>query len=149
MDISNNKPVLLFDGVCNLCNGWVNYVIDHDPESHIRFAPLQSRAGEKLLEAHGLDSEKPDSVVLLDRDNRVYERSDAVLRVAAYLKGLPRLLRMGVMVPRTLRNLIYDLVARNRYRWFGRRDQCRMPDPGLKDRFLEMSDQTREEEEGG
>ncbi len=132
------KPILLFDGVCNLCNRWVNYVIDRDPAAHITFGPLQSDSARALLEEHKLSSEKMDSVVLIDQ-GKVYQKSDAILRLAGYLKGPVRLMRAGWLVPRTLRDLLYDLIARKRYRWFGRRDACRLPEPGIKDRFLEMN----------
>ncbi len=132
--------VLLFDGVCNLCNGWVNFVIDHDPEGRIRFAPLQSVSGHRLLAEHEMDSEKQDTVILLD-NGEVYERSDALLRLVGYLKGSARLLRAGVIIPRFIRNALYDMVAGKRYDWFGKRKKCRIPEPEIRDRFLEMSDE--------
>ncbi len=133
-----DKPVLLFDGVCNLCNRWVNFVIGRDPEGRIMFAPLQSDAAGKLLDEHGLDPDAMDTVVLID-GGRAYERSEAALRIAVYLKGPVRLLRIGRILPKKLRDALYDLVARRRYRWFGKRKECRMPEPGIKDRFLEMN----------
>ncbi len=139
MTPTGEKPILLFDGVCNLCNRWVNYVIDRDPEARIMFAPLQSDSARELLEKHQIDTEKMDSVVLVDQDE-VYQKSDAVLRIAGYMRGPVRLLRAGRVVPRTVRDRLYDLIARKRYRWFGRRNECRLPEPGIKDRFLEMSE---------
>lgn len=136
----DNHPVLLFDGMCNLCNGWVNFIIDRDPHTRIRFAPLQSTAAQRLLDEHGLAAGDMDTVVFLD-DGKVYERSDAVLRLTRYLKGAVLLLRVGVMIPRIIRDGLYDWIARNRYFWFGKRDRCRLPEPGVRDRFLEMSDQ--------
>jgi predicted DCC family thiol-disulfide oxidoreductase YuxK len=138
MSISADKPVLLFDGVCNLCNRWVNFVIDRDPEGRIMFAPLQSDPAKQLLEEHRLDPGAMDTVVLID-DGRAFDRSEAVLRIAAYLKGPVRLLRIGRILPKKLRDALYNLVAHRRYHWFGKRDECRIPEPGLKDRFLEMS----------
>lgn len=137
MTTSGKKPVLLFDGVCNLCNRWVNFVIDRDPQAQILFAPLQSGSGRQLLEKQGLDPEAMDTVVLIDRDG-VHQRSDAVLRIAGYLRGPVRLVRVGAVLPRSWRDALYDLVARKRYRWFGRRDACRIPEPGIRERFLEM-----------
>ncbi len=138
MTSSDEKPVLLFDGVCNLCNRWVNFVIDRDPQAQVMFAPLQSDAAAKLLDKHKLDRNALDTVVLIDRGD-VYRRSDAVLHVAAYLRGPVRMIRIGWIVPRRLRDALYDLVAGKRYRWFGKRSECRVPEPGIKDRFLEMS----------
>lgn len=140
MEKVDSHPVLLFDGVCNLCNGWVNFIIDRDPHARIRFAPLQSMAAHRLLEKHGLDAGDMDTVVFLDEGN-VYERSDAVLRLIRYLKGAVLLLRAGVVIPRIIRDGLYDWIARNRYSWFGKRDRCRLPGPGIRERFLEMSDQ--------
>lgn len=132
------KPVLLFDGVCNLCNYWVNFVIDRDPEGRLLFAALQSEAGRQLLMQHDLDPDEMDTVVLIDNE-KAYQRSDAVIRLSSHMKGSVRLLRAGVIIPRFFRDMIYNAVARKRYKWFGKRDQCRMPDPELKERFLEMS----------
>lgn len=132
------KPVLLFDGVCNLCNYWVNFVIDRDPEGRVMFAALQSDAGRQLLMQYNLDPEAMDTVVLID-NGKVYQRSDAIIRLSSHMKGGVRLLRTGVVFPRFVRDVIYNAVARKRYKWFGKRDQCRMPDPELKGRFLEMN----------
>jgi len=140
MDIlMKEKPVLLFDGMCNLCNGWVNFIIGRDPESRIRFASLQSKAGRKLLNEYNLDPEKMDTVIFLDGEN-VYERSDAVIHLSRYLHGAARFVSAARFIPRSVRDGIYNLIARNRYLWFGKRDSCRLPGPGDKERFLELSD---------
>ncbi len=130
--------MLFFDGVCNLCNSWVNFVIERDPEGRILFAPLQTETSRSLLRQVDVDPDAMDTVVLLDQ-GRVYERSDAVLQLVRYLKGPVRLLGAGVVVPRFLRNTVYNFIAKKRYKWFGKRDECRMPEPGLKNRFLEMN----------
>jgi predicted DCC family thiol-disulfide oxidoreductase YuxK len=125
--------VILFDGVCNLCNGFVQFVIARDPAARFRFAALQSASARRLLD--GL-SAVPDSVVLVD-GGRVYTRSSAALRIA---RGLPfpwSLARALIVVPRPLRDWVYDRVARHRYQWFGRKDVCMMPTPDLRARFLE------------
>ncbi len=132
------KPVLFFDGVCNLCNSWVNFVIDRDPEARILFAPLQSEISRSLLLQFDMDADAMDTVVLLDQ-GRLYERSDAVLQLVGYLGGPVRLIRAGVLVPRFLRDAVYNYIAKKRYRWFGKRDECRVPEPGLKNRFLDMN----------
>ena len=129
-------PVILFDGVCNLCNGFVRFVIARDLAARFRFAALQSDSARRLLaRLDGLGG-IPDSVVLVDR-GRVYTRSSAALRIA---RGLPfpwSLARALIVVPRPLRDWVYDRVARHRYRWFGRKDTCIVPTPDLRARFLE------------
>ena len=131
--------LILFDGVCNLCNGFVQFVIEHDPAGRFRFAALQSVAGQAVLAAHGLDANavatEPDSV-LLELNGQLYSHSDAVLRIARELGGPWRLLLAGYVLPRAWRDAAYRLVARNRYRWFGRQESCWLPTPELKARFL-------------
>lgn len=125
--------VILFDGVCNLCNAWVDFVVRHDPEGRFRFAALQSEAAGDLL--RGAPPDLPDSIVLVE-DGTVWVRSTAALRVARGL-GLPwSLAWIFILVPRSVRDAVYDWVARNRYRWFGRRDTCRIPTPEERARFL-------------
>ncbi|GAB3849934.1 thiol-disulfide oxidoreductase DCC family protein [Hymenobacter terrigena] len=130
---------ILFDGVCNLCNGFVQFVIRHDPAGRFRFAALQSEAGRALLLAHGLApaavAAEPESVLLLS-GGRLYSHSAAVLRIAEGLGGGWRLAALGRVLPAAWRDAIYRFVARNRYRWFGRQESCMLPTPGLKARFL-------------
>ena len=126
---------ILFDGVCNLCNGSVQFVIARDPSARFSFAPLQSAAAASLLREAGASPSLPDSMVLV-QDGRVYVRSDAALRVARGLR-FPWSLAWGlVAVPRVIRDRVYDSVAAHRYRWFGRRDVCMVPTPELQKRFL-------------
>jgi predicted DCC family thiol-disulfide oxidoreductase YuxK len=127
--------VILFDGVCNLCNGFINFLIDHDPDEHFRFAPLQWDGARALLESCGTIDTDMRSIVLVD-DSGCYSRSSAVLRIFSRLSGPWRYLRFLRFFPAWLRDPVYDLVARNRYRWFGRRDVCRVPTPELLGRFL-------------
>lgn len=138
MTLAPAGPVVLFDGVCNLCHASVSYVIDRDPHGRFRFASLQSETARTLLERHGvpIPGSEPDTVLLLE-DGRVYAQSTAALRIARRLSGPTRLLSLFLAVPRPVRDLVYRLVARNRYRWFGRSDACRVPTPALKARFLE------------
>jgi predicted DCC family thiol-disulfide oxidoreductase YuxK len=135
---SPGHPVILFDGVCNLCNAFVNFVLDRDPTAQFHFASLQSPGAAALLAERGLPAPaaEPDSIVLIDGD-RVYERSTAALRIARRLRGPIRVLSVFMVVPRPLRDLVYRFVARYRYRWFGRRDMCRVPTPELRARFLD------------
>jgi predicted DCC family thiol-disulfide oxidoreductase YuxK len=134
--VTNVRPVILFDGVCNLCNGLVQFVIARDPHAQFRFASLQSTAAAVLLQPLGGQAALPDSVVLVDGD-RVYTQSTAALRVARRL-GLPWSLAYAfAIVPESWRNVVYAWVARHRYHWFGKRDVCMIPTADLRARFLD------------
>lgn len=130
-----DHPILLFDGVCNLCNGTVQWVIEHDPGAKFRFASLQSETGQQLLQAHHLPTGELNTVVLVD-GGKAYTRSDVPLRIVGKLGGLWPILQAFYIVPRPLRNAVYDWIARNRYRWFGKKEACWLPTPELKERFL-------------
>jgi len=132
---ASGHPVLLFDGVCNLCNATVRFLVERDPEARLRFAALQSPVGQSLLARFGLERDDFDTMVLVDGD-RCATRSDAALGVVPYLSGAWPLLRVLRVVPRPLRDAVYGFVVRNRYRWFGRRDDCMVPTPELRARFL-------------
>jgi predicted DCC family thiol-disulfide oxidoreductase YuxK len=135
-EAKQDTAVVLFDGVCNLCNGAVNFIIDRDPSARFRFAALQSTQAAALLAPLGRVPEvEPQSFILVE-DGRVYERSTAALRIARKLPGAWKLLYAFVVVPRPLRDVVYRFVARNRYRWFGKAEACRMPTPELRARFL-------------
>ncbi|WP_268122279.1 thiol-disulfide oxidoreductase DCC family protein [Roseivirga pacifica] len=131
-----NQDVLLFDGVCNLCNGAVNFIIDHDPIGHFKFAALQSDFGQEKLKALGYSQQNFDSLVLLSGD-KVYKKSSAALRIAKKLSGLYPLLYVFIIIPPFIRHGIYDIIAKNRYKWWGKRDSCRMPTPELRARFVD------------
>ncbi len=133
--MADERAVILFDGVCNLCNAAVNFVIERDPEARFRFAPLQSDAGRELLARSDSKTAAPDSVVLIVGD-RACVKSSAALRIAAHLAAPWPLLSAFRIVPRPMRDFVYDWIARNRYRWFGRRDACMLPTPALEERFL-------------
>ena len=134
-DVPEGHPIVLFDGVCNLCVGSVQFLIERDPEARFRFAPLQSEVGERLVADCGLDPETMDSIVLVE-EGHCHVKSDAVIRIGRHLGGVYRLLSAGRVLPRRLRNAVYDVVAARRYGWFGRKDQCMMPTPELRSRFL-------------
>ena len=133
--IAQDNPVILFDGVCNLCNGLVQFLIPRDPDGRFRFAPLQSAAGKALLTGHGRPTDNLDSFVLVEGDN-VYEKSAAAIRVAELLGWPYRAAAVCKLVPRGLRDTMYDIVAANRYDVFGKKDQCMLPDEDVQDRFL-------------
>jgi predicted DCC family thiol-disulfide oxidoreductase YuxK len=130
-----DHPVVIFDGVCNLCNASVRFIIRHDPEAVFRFAPLQSKAAQKLLGGATLPVDSSDSVLLVDGNN-VYSESTAALMIARKLKGGWHLLYGLMIIPSPIRDAIYRLVARNRYRIFGKREQCMIPEPDALYRFL-------------
>ena len=128
--------VVLFDGVCNLCNGAVNWLIDHDPKNVLKFASLQSNYGQQIVAKHKLQGEYLNTILLVE-DDKVYERSTAVLRALKHIGGWPALLYAFMIVPWFIRNAVYNFVARNRYKWFGKMDACRIPTPELKAKFLD------------
>ena len=129
------EAIVLFDGVCNLCNTWVNFVIDRDVRGRIKFAALQSPVGQHLLAEHGLSTTDFDTMVLLT-GGRAYTRSSAALRLLSKLPMPWPLLAPLLLVPPFLRNFVYNRIARNRYRWFGRQEHCRVPTPELRERFM-------------
>jgi predicted DCC family thiol-disulfide oxidoreductase YuxK len=135
--------VILFDGVCNLCNAWVDFVIDRDPCGEFKFAPLQSAVGQKHLRAHGLVSSTPSAIVFV-AGGRIYIGSSAILQICARLRGPWRYLALLSVIPLPVRELVYGWVARHRYRWFGRSGVCRVPTPDLKERFIEYAEDASE-----
>jgi predicted DCC family thiol-disulfide oxidoreductase YuxK len=128
--------IVLFDGVCNLCNGAVRFIVARDPDARYRFAALDSDAARAVLRQIGVRTTLPDSIVLVDNTG-VSSRSTAALRIARRLTFPWPLLYVFMLVPRPLRDAVYDFVARNRYRWFGRQELCLVPTPDLRGRFLE------------
>jgi predicted DCC family thiol-disulfide oxidoreductase YuxK len=131
----NRKPIILFDGVCNLCNGAVNFVIQRDKRSVIRFASLQSNAGQQLLKQYNLPNNIFNSFVFIE-ESKIYTQSGAALKVCKYLTALWPVLYGFIIVPEFIRDSIYKWVAKNRYKWFGKSAQCMIPTPEIKDRFL-------------
>ncbi|GLI64967.1 hypothetical protein VaNZ11_008374 [Volvox africanus] len=133
----DKRPIILFDGVCNLCNGGVNFMLDNDPNGVFRLAALQSQAGRRLLTRCGRSPNDISSIVLVEKD-RHFVRSEAILRIGAALRvPLPLLAALGFPVPLLLRDTLYDAIANNRYSFFGRTDTCRLRDAGnFADRFL-------------
>ncbi|RAK65064.1 thiol-disulfide oxidoreductase DCC family protein [Hymenobacter edaphi] len=131
-----DSSVILFDGVCNLCHGLVQFIIHRDPQARFRFASLQSAEGQRLMPGGvNPDPANPDSVVLIE-DGQAYTHSTAILRILRRLGGGWALLSLAGVLPRPLRDAAYRFVARHRYRWFGRQTECWLPTPELKARFL-------------
>lgn len=136
INLPADRPVLFFDGICDLCNKWVQFIIKKDKRKRFLFAPLQSLQGKEALEAvTDKYGKAPDSIILYYQ-GQYYIKSTAALRILNLLGGLWPIAMIGMVVPRFLRNMVYDLVARNRYKWFGKRDVCMMPTPELRGRFL-------------
>lgn len=132
---AKSELVVLFDGVCNLCSGTVQFVIRHDAKNRFQFASLQSSYGQKILQQYQLPTNVFNSFILLEND-KIFTRSTAALRVAKRLRGLWPLLYAFSIIPPFIRNAVYDWIAKNRYNWFGKQETCWLPTPELRDRFL-------------
>ncbi len=130
------KKIILFDGVCNLCNSSVQFVIKRDKNDIFRFASLQSEAGQKLANERGINTSEIDSIILIEPQIAYYTKSDAALIIAKSLSGGWSFLGIFMGLPKGLRDTIYDWVARNRYQWFGKKDQCMIPTEADKGKFL-------------
>lgn len=128
--------LVLFDGVCNLCNRFVQFVIVRDSAEQFQFGALQSASARRVLDLHGIPDPLPNTIVLVD-EGRAFTRSAAALRIARKLPFPWRLAYGLIAVPRPLRDGIYDVIARNRFRWFGKRDHCMLPAPALRSRFID------------
>lgn len=127
-------PIWLYDGVCVLCSGGVHYTLRHERDHAIRFVAIQSHEGRALAQAHGIDPDDPESFLFIE-DGKALAKSDGVLALLAHLRGPARLLLAGAVLPKAIRDWLYDRVARNRYRLFGRKTACEMPDPAQRHRF--------------
>jgi predicted DCC family thiol-disulfide oxidoreductase YuxK len=130
-----DKAIILFDGVCNLCNSSVNFVIRHDKKDHFLFAPLQSETGKKLLEKYAIDPSKTDSFILIE-NNKAFSRSSAALRLTKHLNRLYPLMYSLMIIPPFIRNGVYDYIAKNRYKWFGKKESCMIPTNEIKAKFI-------------
>ena len=127
--------LVLFDGVCNFCNGSVNFIIEHDTGNYFRFAPLQSEIAQNLLEKYKIDKAETDSVILIENDT-AYTHSTAALRIARKLDGFWAWFYGFIVVPKFIRDFFYKLFAKNRYRLFGKKDACMMPTPEIREKFI-------------
>lgn len=131
----SQQPVILFDGVCNFCNSAVNFVIKRNAKANIFFTPMQSDAGQKLLQQYNLPVHDMQSFIFID-EGKVYKQSTAAFRVCRYLRGLWPVCYGLIIIPNFIRDGIYNWIAKNRYKWFGMRQTCMMPTPEVKARFL-------------
>jgi len=135
--MENGKKIILFDGVCNLCNGAIRFIIKRDKKDVFRYAALQSAIGQRLMDERGIDANTIDSIILIEEGVAYFVKSDAVFEIVKHFSGLWPAMAVLKFIPTSFRNGIYDLVAKNRYRWFGRKDQCMVPTPELQAKFLE------------
>jgi predicted DCC family thiol-disulfide oxidoreductase YuxK len=134
--LPKNKKIILFDGVCNLCNGAVQFIIKHDKKDTFRFVALQSEIGIEICNYIGVDRSEIDSIILYNPSVAYYYKSSAVIEIAEELGGIYSLVSVFKILPEKLRNYIYDYVAKNRYKWYGKKDSCMIPTPELKAKFL-------------
>ena len=126
--------IILFDGECNFCDASVQFIIKRDPHGYFRFAALQSEVGEDLKKKH-LIADKMDSVIVID-NNTVYDSSDAALAICRHLNGIWKGFYLLKVLPKPFRNSVYKIIAKNRYKWFGKKDSCTIPTPDIRNRFL-------------
>lgn len=133
--IPPNKQLILFDGVCNFCDETIQKVIKADKNNVFVFASLQSELGQEILKYIGVDAET-DSIILYQPNVAYYTESDAVIEIAKHLSGIYPLLQTGKILPKALRNKMYQYVARNRYKWYGKKEECMIPSPEIRSKFL-------------
>ena len=132
-----NKKLILFDGICNLCNASIQYVIKHDKKNVFMFTALQSEAGQQIIKKYNIDTNKEDSVLLYTPKNGIDSKSTAALKIANDL-GFPQsIMTVFFIIPPFIRNWVYDYIAKNRYKWYGKKESCMIPSQDLKSKFLE------------
>jgi predicted DCC family thiol-disulfide oxidoreductase YuxK len=132
--VTHSAPVWLYDGVCILCSGAVRYVLKHERNDKMRFVAIQSDEGNALAVQHGIDPENPDSFLFIE-DGQAYAKSDGVLRMLKFIRGPARVIAIGAVFPKSVRDWFYDRIAKNRYRIFGRSNVCMVPAKNVKHRF--------------
>ena len=136
-DLPKEKRIILFDGVCNLCDSSVQFIIKHDKKDSFRFVSLQSELGQKIIKHIGIDLTKVDSIVLYEPGTAYYIKAEAAFKIAAGLNGLYPFINIFSVFPKSLTNLVYDYIAKNRYKWYGKKESCMIPTLELKSKFLE------------
>ena len=136
--IEEGKKIILFDGVCNLCNGAINFIIKRDKHKVFVYASLQSEIGQKLIAERNINTQEIDSILLIDPGIAYYHKSTAALQIAKHLRGGYPLLSVFFILPKFFRDWVYDIIARNRYKWFGKKDSCMIPTPELKALFIDQ-----------
>jgi predicted DCC family thiol-disulfide oxidoreductase YuxK len=129
-------PIILFDGVCNFCNRTINIILKYDKQAYFQFAASQSIAAMGIMQAFKIEQIAIASVILIDQE-KVYTKTDAVIQIANRLSGWPKLFRLLKFIPKPMRDFAYDLIAKNRYALFGKKDDCMIPEPSMRHRFLQ------------
>lgn len=137
LNLPKDKKIILFDGICNLCNSAVQFVIKRDKKDVFRFVALQSDLGKEICNYIGVDQKEIDSMILYESGIAYYYKSEAVLKIASYLGSFYSLLSVFKIIPTKISDFVYDYVAKNRYRWYGKKEYCMIPTPELKAKFLE------------
>ena len=137
MNIPKGKYLILFDGVCNLCNSSVQFVMKHDKDNRFIFTSLQGKTAENIIENFNIDTTKIDSILLFTPEEELFHKSTAALKIAHRLKFPINLMSVFFILPKFLRDIVYDFIAKNRYKWFGKRESCYMPTPELTSKFLD------------
>lgn len=137
IDLPENKKIILFDGVCNLCDASVQFIIKHDKKDVFRFVAIQSELGQQIIKYLGIDTSKTDSIILYEPGIAYYFKAEAALRIAKDLKSWHSILYIFIKVPNGIKNGVYDFIARNRYKWYGKKETCMIPTPELKEKFLD------------
>lgn len=132
-----NKKIVLFDGVCNLCNRSIQFIIKRDNKDEFRFATLQGKLGQRLVQERNIDIKKIDSILLIEPGLAYYTKSSAALKIGISFGGAWKILNVLNLIPSKLRDIVYDWVARNRYSWYGKKNACMIPTPEVKDKFLD------------
>ncbi|SHM68077.1 thiol-disulfide oxidoreductase DCC family protein [Flavobacterium xinjiangense] len=136
-NLPKNKKIILFDGVCNLCDAAVQFVIKHDKKDDFRFVALQSDLGQEIIKHIGINTKNIDSIILYEPGIAYYYKSEAVLEIAKNLSGIFYFATIFKILPTKLRDQIYDYIAKNRYKWYGKKESCMIPTKELKSKFLE------------
>ncbi|MCB0447914.1 MAG: DUF393 domain-containing protein [Gelidibacter sp.] len=135
-ELPKHKQLILFDGVCNLCDASVQYIIKHDKKDMFRYTALQSEVGQEIIKKFNIDTSKTDSILLYSEDNGISYKSTAALKIASRL-GFPRnIATVFLIIPTFIRNWVYDYIAKNRYKWYGKKEECMIPTQELKSKFL-------------
>ena len=136
INLPENKKIILFDGVCNLCDSSIQFIIKHDKNDVFRFVALQSDLGQEIIKHIGVDISKTDSIILYEPGNAYNYKAEAALKIAKELGGIYSLIGLFSVLPKGLTNSVYDYIAKNRYKWYGKKDACMIPTPELKAKFI-------------
>ena len=135
-NLPKDKKIILFDGVCNLCDNTVQFIIKHDKKDIFRFVAIQDEIGQQIIKHIGIDTQKTDSIILYEPGHAYYYKAEAALNIATQLGGIYSIMGIFKILPKFISNSVYDYVARNRYKWYGKKDACMIPTPELKAKFL-------------